>query len=250
MKKRQQKGLLTLKRAGIGVSVALLLYLSFKLGTISSMAEEILPYQTIQPKLNANPTTQPKSIAFVERVSKTPRVFLYHNFLPEESCDHIIKLGDLHDTEWALRWNEGEPKQATLPNNDDAILLAIQTKISDWTQLPPTNGELFSVIRYSEGEAIHRHLDYFAPKDLPKEEGNRLASVYIFLNDVEGGELIIGDPGNEVTIKPKKGNAVLLWNITPDGILDVKSQHEVTKIRKGNKWVLAKFIRTISLSTM
>jgi prolyl 4-hydroxylase len=40
-----------------------------------------------------------------------------------------------------------------------------------------------------------------------------------------------------LTVKPKKGKAVLFYNFLPDGNLDDLSQHAALPVLKGEKWL-------------
>ena len=81
----------------------------------------------------------------------------------------------------------------------------------------------------NEGEEFHYHTDAACARDNCERS---FASLVIWLNDdFEGGEL---DFDNGVTIKPRKGDAVLFWH---DGHLDAK-KHRGRPVICGVKYLI------------
>lgn len=64
---------------------------------------------------------------------------------------------------------------------------------------PPENGEDIQVLRYEEGQRYEPHYDYFTDKVNIVRGGHRLATVLMYLSDVEkGGETVF--PEAEVSL--------------------------------------------------
>ena len=79
-----------------------------------------------------------------------PRAFLYHEFLSEEECDHLVKVAEgglmqsgVVDAETGgstvseIRTSKG----AFVARALDPIVAGIERRIAEWTQLPEEHGE-------------------------------------------------------------------------------------------------------------
>ncbi|CAI5504237.1 unnamed protein product [Closterium sp. Naga37s-1] len=137
-----------------------------------------------------------------------------------------------------------------LSRGSDEVVASIETRISDFSQLPVDHGEAIHVLHYEASQEYQAHFDYFHDDINTRNGGQRLATVLMYLSDVEeGGETVF--PAAELTpdnihspippdsqlsqcakgmlaVKPKRGNALLFWNLKPDTTLDPKSLHVYT----------------------
>uniref|UniRef100_A0A6U1L3D7 procollagen-proline 4-dioxygenase n=1 Tax=Tetraselmis chuii TaxID=63592 RepID=A0A6U1L3D7_9CHLO len=213
---------------------------------------------------------------WVETLSWEPRAFVYHGFLSEAECDHVVALaeptmarssvvdaksgGSVLDN---IRTSHG----TFLKRKQDDVISDIERRISLWTKLPERNGEDIQVLRYQNGQKYDAHWDWF---DEPGQHeglistdgaGNRVATVLMYLSDVEeGGETAFphgafvneakqkhgpyspcGEDG--ISVKPKKGDALLFWNLQPNGKDgDKYSLHAGCPVLRGTKWSATKWI--------
>ncbi|WZY86252.1 hypothetical protein YC2023_032636 [Brassica napus] len=79
------------------------------------------------------------------------------------------------------------------------------------------HGEGLQVLHYEEGQKYEPHYDYFVDEFNTKNGGQRMATMLMYLTDVEeGGET------------PRMGDALLFWSMRPDAMLDPSSLHEGT----------------------
>ncbi|GMH42454.1 hypothetical protein BSKO_10373 [Bryopsis sp. KO-2023] len=78
--------------------------------------------------------------------------------------------------------------------NQDDIIQTIETRVAIWTRLPKENQESMQVLHYEIGQKYDSHWDWFKEQPQFKEElhgGNRIATVVMYLKDVEeGGETV------------------------------------------------------------
>lgn len=97
-----------------------------------------------------------------------------------------------------------------------------------------------TVIRYESDQVLAPHYD--ANRSAATEDANRggqtLATLLVYLNDVSNGgntrfgklpavTSVEGDPNDpKLTIKPKKGDALLFFPADANGIFDEKTEHE------------------------
>jgi prolyl 4-hydroxylase len=120
----------------------------------------------------------------------------------------------------------------------NALIQAVEERLEQWTLLPLENQEDMQILRYAAGQKYGAHYDSL-DKDSP-----RIATVLLYLraNNLEGGETAfpvadkwIGSgkergPFSEcaeghVAAKPRKGDALLFYSLTPDGGSDSASLH-------------------------
>ncbi|XP_010451038.1 PREDICTED: probable prolyl 4-hydroxylase 11 [Camelina sativa] len=185
---------------------------------------------------------------WIEIISKEPRAFVYHNFLKNEECEHLISLAKpsmakskVHDKITGLgKESSARTSSGTfLRREQDNIVKKIEERISEFTFIPVENGEPLQVIHYGVGQKFEPHFDGF----------QRIATVLMYLSDVEeGGETVFpAAKGNiskkGLSVRPKKGDALLFWSMRPDGSQDPSSQHGGSPVIKGNKWASTKWFR-------
>lgn len=102
------------------------------------------------------------------------------------------------------------------------------------------------VFRYKEGESTSPHYDFFNPLT-PNGAmkigiyGQRVATVLMYLNDVEEGGTTSFTELN-ITSKPIKGDAVIFYNCKPNGDPDLQTMHSGDKVIKGTKWLAIKLV--------
>ncbi|KAK9062046.1 hypothetical protein SSX86_019230 [Deinandra increscens subsp. villosa] len=206
----------------------------------------------------------------VEVISWEPRAVIYHNFLSKEECEHIIDISKPHmKKSTIIDKMKGEIEDTffrtgyitSLDRGQDETVRSIEKRIADFTFLPFENGDGFEVLRYEVGQKFLPHPDYFIGDYGTDSGGLTVATVVLYLSDVEeGGETVfplamgnISDlpcwngeyrrdkPGG-LSVKPKMGDALLFWNVRPDGDPDSSSIHGGCPVIKGNKWVATKWI--------
>ncbi|KAI8541094.1 hypothetical protein RHMOL_Rhmol08G0036200 [Rhododendron molle] len=207
---------------------------------------------------------------WVEVISWEPRAFVYHNFLSKDECEYLINLGKPHmkkstvvdsatgkSTDSRVRTSSG----TFLNRGRDKIVQNIEKRIADFAFIPVEHGEGLQILHYEVGQKYEPHFDYFADEFNTKNGGQRIATVLMYLSDVEeGGETVFpAAKGNYsfvpwwnelsecgkggLSLKPKRGDALLFWSMNPDGTLDPSSLHGGCPVIKGNKWSSTKWMR-------
>ncbi|EEE51215.1 hypothetical protein OsJ_32038 [Oryza sativa Japonica Group] len=211
-----------------------------------------------------------KGEPWTEVLSWEPRAFLYHNFLSKEECEYLISLAKPHmKKSTVVDASTGGSKDSRvrtssgmfLGRGQDKIIRTIEKRISDYTFIPVENGEGLQVLHYEVGQKYEPHFDYFHDEFNTKNGGQRIATLLMYLSDVEeGGETIFPSSKansssspfyNELSecakkglaVKPKMGDALLFWSMRPDGSLDATSLHGGCPVIKGNKWSSTKWMR-------
>ncbi|XP_008778322.1 probable prolyl 4-hydroxylase 3 [Phoenix dactylifera] len=207
---------------------------------------------------------------WAEVISWEPRASVFHNFLSREECEYIINLAKPHmEKSTVVDSATGKSKDSRvrtssgtfLQRGRDKIIRAIEKRIADYTFIPVEHGEGLQVLHYEVGQKYEPHFDYFLDEFNTKNGGQRMATLLMYLSDVEeGGET--GFPSAKVnssslpwfnelsecgkkglSVKPKMGDALLFWSMKPDATLDPLSLHGGCPLIKGNKWSATKWIR-------
>ena len=133
----------------------------------------------------------------------------------------------------------------------DERIVALERKLSQVTGVPVNNSEYLQLLQYEPGQYYQQHTDYIV-EQVEKPCGVRYATLFLYLNDVyDGGETTF--PSLGLSIKPKKGSALLWSNVVDDGTLqneDPQTEHIAKPVGKGqekwtaNYWVHAYDFRT------
>ncbi|CAA0831080.1 Probable prolyl 4-hydroxylase 3, partial [Striga hermonthica] len=206
---------------------------------------------------------------WTEVLSWEPRAFLYHNFLSKEECVHMINLGKPHMTlSTVIDDDTGESMNSSIRTSTgmflelgrDRVIRDIEKRIADYTQMPVEHGENLQILHYEVGQKYEAHCDYFEDEFNLKNGGQRLATVLMYLSNVEeGGETVFplakgnfsSTPGWDkmsecakagLPVKPRMGDALLFWSLKPDGREDPMSLHEACPVIRGNKWSSTKWL--------
>ncbi|KAK3016575.1 hypothetical protein RJ639_005848 [Escallonia herrerae] len=201
---------------------------------------------------------------WTEILSWEPRAFIYHNFLSKEECEYLINLAKPHMVKSTVVDSKtGQSKDSRVRTSSgmflrrgrDKIISEIEKRIADFTFIPVDHGEGLQVLHYEEGQKYEPHYDYFLDEFNTKNGGQRIATVLMYLSDVEeGGETVFPAAKANVSstlsecakkglaVKPKMGDALLFWSMRPDATLDPSSLHGGCPVIKGNKWSSTKWL--------
>lgn len=209
----------------------------------------------------------------VQVLSEHPRVYLFPHFLDAESADSLVQVAEHRLTPSSLALKPGETVENTKevrtssgtfmdPKDDPSgALLRMEERAAALAMLPRRYGESWNVLRYDRTQHYHSHYDAFPEEDYGKQRSQRVATLLVYLSDVEeGGEttfLLEGEGGlarlehidytacnaTGIQVKPRKGDAVLFWSAYPDGRIDKHALHGGCPVIKGTKWAAVKWMR-------
>ncbi|EPS71884.1 hypothetical protein M569_02873 [Genlisea aurea] len=207
---------------------------------------------------------------WVEVISWEPRASIYHGFLSKEECEYLISIAKPHMEKSSVVDTEtGKSKDSRvrtssgtfLARGRDKIVQTIEKRIADFTFIPVEHGEGLQILHYEVGQKYEPHFDYFMDEFNTQNGGQRIATLLMYLSDVEeGGETVFpAAAGNfsslpwwnelsecgrgGLSVKPKMGDALLFWSMRPDATLDPSSLHGGCPVIKGNKWSSTKWMR-------
>jgi len=103
------------------------------------------------------------------------------------------------------------------------------------------------VLRYKPGGEYRPHFDYFPPNQTGskvhlRRGGQRVATLIVYLNDVEaGGETIFPDIG--MSVVARRGSAVYFRFMNGSRQLDPLTLHGGSPVLGGEKWIMTKWLR-------
>jgi len=200
----------------------------------------------------------------IELLSFAPRVLYVKNFLTMEECDELRRLAEPLMFRSSVSAGKNDEKEhekirdvvQDARTSDQAWLYPekytaardVIARIYHLTGFAEGTAEPMQVLRYQLGQQYFTHDDFFAPGRYGKQTSNRAATVFLYLTDVdEGGETHFpyasGKPGLPNTkcnsqglrVAPRKGNAVLFYDMRPNHMFDWYSSHGGCPVKKGIK---------------
>ena len=217
-------------------------------------------------------------VPWIEQLSWSPRAQVYHNFLTPEECDHLIALArDEMSVASVVDKKTGASRPSDVRTStghflrraEDEVVRRIEERIAAFAMIPADHGEGMQILRYEPGQKYDPHFDYFQDDENVKHGGQRVATVLMYLSDVErGGETVFprGEPlaeeyrarrtpgdgdtrfpsscaAGKAHVAPRRGSALLFWSVDPMGHDDPKSLHGGCAVERGEKWTATKWLR-------
>ncbi|GLI68633.1 hypothetical protein VaNZ11_013003 [Volvox africanus] len=202
-----------------------------------------------------------------------PRIVVFPGFIDKPRAEYIVKLASKFMYPSGLAYRPGEsvdPSQQTRTStgtflasamDPEGVLGWVEQRIAAATLLPADNGEAFNVLHYEKDQHYDSHYDTFDPKEFGPQPSQRIATVLLYLSEVlEGGETVFkkeGVTGENRVIEdwrncddgsfkymPRMGDAVLFWGTKPNGDIDPHALHGGCPVKRGEKWVATKWIRS------
>ncbi|HVT09196.1 MAG TPA: 2OG-Fe(II) oxygenase [Polyangia bacterium] len=127
------------------------------------------------------------------------------------------------------------------------LIRRLDRRFAELMRLPVENGEGLQVLCYGPGGATAPHFDFVAPSNAANQasvarSGQRISTLLVYLTDVEeGGETVFPRAG--WSVHPHAGNAIYFESSNRQGQLDPQSLHAGQPVRRGEKWVVTKWMR-------
>lgn len=188
--------------------------------------------------------------ARVQFVSSHPRVALVSDLLSTDECTALIELARplLQDSEVTPQTTGQSVVEHYTRFSRDTFLVRgtteiqrrIELRVAELVGLPGSHCEDISVIHYPEGGEFLPHVDFLEPDSAgPRvfgSEGDRIATVVVYLNQVEAGGATCF-PALGLEISPQTGSALYFTYQQPDGRPDAASLHAGRPVLSGEKWI-------------
>lgn len=188
-------------------------------------------------------------------LSQSPRVATIDGLLSADECRLLVATAQpMLRASRTVDPTSGAPVPMPLRTSSDAsidpvledvALRAIQLRMCAAAGLELVNAEHLIVLRYEPGQQYRPHRDVLPPGALERDHpgaGNRLRTICVYLNDVEGGGGT-AFPVAGVIVAPRAGSAVVFDNLLPDGRPDPDSVHAGMPVERGVKWLATLWLR-------
>ena len=186
-----------------------------------------------------------REIEIVARFDE-PLVVVLGSLLDDEECDALIqlskdrlersKIGTTREVS-DIRTSSG----AFLTDVKNEVVMRVENRIASMIGIPVEHGEGLHILQYKPGQEYKEHFDYFASTS-KSASNNRIATVVMYLNDVEeGGQTYF--PKLNLSVYPKKGMAVYFEYFYNDQALNELTLHGGAPVVQGEKWIATQWIR-------
>ena len=207
-------------------------------------------------------------------ISVAPRVFEIDNFLSNVEVEHLLEMatkynstdvrnrkqrkGDATTNAWIRR--EMSPiidaiyhRSADLMKIDESLLRHRNEHEHTELNTHHSIAEAMHISQYKADQGYIPRSDAAQPSIKNRFQPNRFATIMFFLNDVEedmGGDTMFplavnADHHDGIRVVPKKGKALLFYNMLPDGNADDLSQYSSEFVKEGvdgEKWLGSIFV--------
>lgn len=163
-----------------------------------------------------------------------------------------LRAGEKAEDKVGIRTSEGT--FVTAAEDPTGFLAAVERKAEALTGIPKAHGEAFNVLRYRPGGRYETHYDYFDDEEYGPQASQRAATLLVYLKvpprngggigdggggggetcfplaELEGEELARGVRDfracSGLKVPPTRpGDAVLFYNLHPNGTTDKRSMH-------------------------
>ena len=178
-------------------------------------------------------------------------LFQLRAFLADDECDALIAAIEADRRPSTIADANGDPLFRTSETCDlhptNALVAAIDRRISDLLGIDPAYGEVMQGQRYAVGQEFKLHTDYFDP-DGPDYAsycsvwGQRTWTAMIYLNVPQAGGATRFKTIDKI-VQPERGKLLCWNNQLPGGGGNPATLHQGMKVRAGTKYIITKWFR-------
>lgn len=222
---------------------------------VAARAQEPFQYEASRIAVTNEIRTRDRVVQVQMRMQQ-PDVLLLRSVLSNEECEELIRRArEKLKPSTTVDRETGENKVIANRTSfgtffhleEDPFIASIDRRLADITNWPLDNSEGLQILNYHVGGEYKPHFDFFPPEETGSsvhtdEGGQRIASVVMYLNDVEqGGETIF--PELTLSISPHQGDAVYFGYFNSQGQVDRLTLHGGSPVFRGEKWIATKWLR-------
>ncbi|XP_070073749.1 prolyl 4-hydroxylase subunit alpha-2 [Drosophila takahashii] len=186
----------------------------------------------------------------MEVLSLDPYIVLYHDVISEENIVRVQNLtkgrlerAKTYGKDGNLREDPDRTTKGFWLEEDVEVVLKMEEITRDMSNFDLEEAEHFQVMNYGIGGYYYIHFDFLGySKENDVSLSDRIATVVFYLNDVpQGGATVF--PDLKLTVFPKKGSALMWYNLDHKGEGDKRTGHSACPTIVGPRWVMTKWIR-------
>tara|TARA_R110002167_G_scaffold23537_1_gene83662 strand:- start:2532 stop:3641 length:1110 start_codon:yes stop_codon:yes gene_type:complete len=191
-------------------------------------------------------------------ISASPRVQVFERFTTPSVCDWLTRRAAerlvparVYDADKGGRREDGMRTSSgtgfSLIDTDVILALLRARMAAANPDLNIAGFEPCNILRYDIGQQYEPHYDFLNPEapalaEPLARQGQRQATFLTYLNeDYTGGETAF--PELDWRFGGKTGDALLFFNVEPDGRVDPRTLHAGLPPVTGEKWLLSQWIR-------
>ncbi|XP_046862556.1 probable prolyl 4-hydroxylase 3 isoform X2 [Xenia sp. Carnegie-2017] len=154
------------------------------------------------------------------------------DFCKQYDCDEVSITGENIDEK--LLYNISFSSSVLLARGENSLVDLLEGIIEEKLGLPKTNAYHTQLVKYRINSEYNMHTDCH------EITNDRMATIIVYLNDVEqGGETVF--QAMNISVKPQKGKAVVWKNLNLQGKCDAATSHVAAKVIKGQKLIYQKW---------
>lgn len=173
-----------------------------------------------------------------------PLIVGFEKLLDDDECEGLIALsaGQMERSKLASKQiSDYRTSSGTFLEDLHPLVRKIEQRISKLLNISIPFFEGLQILHYKPGQKFSDHYDYFGPTH-PSSDNNRICTLIMYLNDVgEGGETSF--PRLNLSISPKKGNAVYFEYFYQNEKYNELTLHSGDPVIKGEKWIATQWVR-------
>ncbi|TAM48958.1 MAG: 2-oxoglutarate-dependent dioxygenase [Paraburkholderia sp.] len=176
---------------------------------------------------------------------------LLEGFLTDAECDALVELssGTLEPARVVSAVTRAESFTTArighvglLFGAEHDLIKRIETRIEALTRWPRSHFQPMQLSYYGMGDGFKLHHDFFDPAipayhDALKRQGQRLATLIVYLNDCAGSGNTVFPSLDGLFVAPQKGNALFFSYAGTATHPDRRLLHGSTPVSAGHKWI-------------
>jgi prolyl 4-hydroxylase len=196
-----------------------------------------------------------RDVSVLMRIAR-PQIIVLDDVLSGDECEDLI-VRSRHRLKRSTTVNPDNGSEDVIemrtsegcwfPRCEDALIGRLDRRIAALMNWPIDHGEGLQVLHYAPGGEYRPHFDYFPPDQEgsavhTSHGGQRVATLIVYLNDVEGGGATIF-PQACAAVTARRGGAVYFRYMNGRGQLDPMTLHGGAPVTSGEKWIMTKWMR-------
>ena len=202
---------------------------------------------------NSNPILLLKPVKYEELNNVHPYIAILHDVIDTEEINKLKDVARPYLTRGTVRKIQGQVVSETKVSKQfyislnicEIIVPKLRQRLAAVTGMHLRSFENIQVVNYGTSGFYNIHVDLYTANVLDtytETTNNRLVTMVVYLDDViAGGETAF--PALGIAVKPKKGNALLFYNIKRNGDLINESVHSSCPVLYGEKWIANQWVR-------